>query len=317
MDVYTLIDSDTDEARAFTTYRGYWMALAEHVESGYGDPPFAVLLAELEARGLRRLGGRPCRGDGQLVQSALLNAWSSELALYLVDLDNSERLWLANQWGQVKSYYATTRAASAWLVAREGQAPTTHAGLLRAIAAQITGSQLYPCPWSLCCSALLPQPVYVGFTSPPEAISSLQTSADPYDRCAMMLRTTRDRDVRKHVEIEKQKLRRRRAPNGEFARQDARLPATTVFDFAWRTRTRSNYGDPAMFYVGTLTPERSREYASAIRAFTSATMFLFEAMIAQRARKTLIDSAVHFMSRDRSRLAEDVMVPRLKTLGLL
>ena len=106
-------------------------------------------------------------------------------------------------------------------------------------------------------------------------------------------------------------------PNGEFDRQDARLAPTTVFDFAWRTRTRSNYGDPAMFYVGTLTPDRSRQYAEAIRLFTAATMFLFEAMIVQRAHGLLRDTAVHFISRDRSRLAEQIMVPRLQTLGLL
>ena len=90
-----------------------------------------------------------------------------------------------------------------------------------------------------------------------------------------------------------------------------------MFDFAWRTRTRSNYGDPAMFYVGTLTPDRSRQYAEAIRLFTAATMFLFEAMIVQRAHGLLRDTAVHFISRDRSRLAEQIMVPRLQTLGLL
>ncbi len=72
-----------------------------------------------------------------------------------------------------------------------------------------------------------------------------------------------------------------------------------------------------MFYVGTLTPQRSRQYAEAIRIFTASTMFLFESMIAQRAHAVLRDTAVHFICRDRSRLAEEIMVPRLETLGLL
>jgi hypothetical protein len=58
LDVYALIDADTDEARTFTTYRGYWVSLAEHIERDYGSPPFDQLLAELERRCLRRLGGR-------------------------------------------------------------------------------------------------------------------------------------------------------------------------------------------------------------------------------------------------------------------
>lgn len=149
LDVYALLDADTDEARTFTTYHGYWLALAAHVEREYGEPPFPALLGQLEARGLRRLGGRPCSGDESLLRSALLNAWSTELSLHLVDIDDTGRLWLSNQWAQVQSYYATSRAASAWLVARDGQAPKTHAGLLQAVAAQVAGSRLYPCPWSL------------------------------------------------------------------------------------------------------------------------------------------------------------------------
>src|SRR5581483_7936916 len=103
-------------------------------------------------------------------------------------------------------------------------------------------------------------------------------------------------------------IRKKRAPNGEYKRQDARLRATTIFDFAWRTRTRSNYGDPAMFYVGTLSPDRSRDYADAIRIVTGATMFLFEAMIAQKAPKILEESATHFTTRDRARISDTVII---------
>lgn len=317
LDVYAFTDADTGEAKAFTTYLGYWVSLAEHIEQLYGDPPFAALYADLQSRGLAKLSGKPLAGDADLLRSVFLNAWSSELALYLVDLENAERLWLGNQWGQVQSYYATSRAATAWLLARDGNAPDTHAALLRAMSAQVTSSRLYPCPWSLTCSSLDPSPVYDGFPAPPNAISNLSLAADPYDRCAMMLRTTRDRDVRRQVEQVKRDLRKGRAPNGEYARQDARIRATTVFDFAWRTRTRSNYGDPAMFYVGTLTPDRSRDYASAIRTVTSATMFLFEAMVAQKAKKVLDETATHFTARDRARISDDVIVPRLQTLGLI
>jgi hypothetical protein len=317
LDVFALTDADTDEAKAFTTYLGYWVSLAEHVNLIYGDPPYAALHASLRDQGLGKLAGKPLAGDPDVLRSALLNAWSSELALYLVDLENAERLWLGNQWAQVQSYYATSRAASAWLVAHQGTAPDTHSGLLRAMSAQVTGMRIYPCPWSLTCSAVGPPPVYGGFPSPPTAISNLSVDADPFDRCAMMLRTTRDRDVTRHVEQVKRQLKKSRAPNGEYSRQDGRVRATSVFDFAWRTRTRSNYGDPAMFYVGTLTPERSREYASAIRAVTTATMFLFEAMIAQKAKTVLDDAATHFTARDRARISDLVIVPRLRELGLL
>jgi hypothetical protein len=217
----------------------------------------------------------------------------------------------------VKSYYATSRAGTAWLLARNGNAPENHTKLLRAISADISGMQLYPNPWALCCSARYPSPTYDGFPAQPGWISSLAADADPHDRTAMMLRTTREREVERLVDAVKKRKRRKKAPEGEQQRQDDGLAATTIVDFAWRMRTRSNYGDPAMFYVGTLTPDRAREYAEAIRTFTSATMFLFEAMVSQKARKLVVETAVHFTSRDRARIADQVLVPRLQALGLI
>jgi hypothetical protein len=317
LDVYAITDADTDEARTFTTYSGYWIALAEHIHHEYGQFPYPGLLDQLGGRGLSKLASKHAPYDEGELRSLLLNAWSSEVALYDVDLDNQKRLWLANQWAQVKSYYACTRMAGAWLLVRDGGTPDNHSGLLRAFSAQVKGTKLYPSPWSLCCSGRYPEVEYLGFPRTPEWVSPLAATGDRYDRTAMMLRTTRERDIERLVEIVKKKRRMRRAPNGERKRQDECLLPTTVFDFTWRMRTRSNYGDPAMFYVGTLTPERAQDYAVAIRTFTGATMFLFEALVSQKARGLVVDAAVHFTSRDRAKIADEVLVPRLQTLGLL
>ena len=193
----------------------------------------------------------------------------------------------------------------------------THRGLLNAVSAQVTGSRLYPAPWDLHCSSLHPVPKYWGFTNPPHSCSNLAATADRHDRAAMLLRTTRKRGVDKKVEEVKQKRKLTRAPAGEHQRQDHGLASTTIFDFAWRMRARSNYGDPAMFYVGSLDHARARAYAVAVRTWTNATMLLFEAFIAQRARSVLEDAAVHFMSRDRSGFVEKLILPRLRYLGLL
>jgi hypothetical protein len=316
LDVYAFTDADTDEAHTFTTYSGYWSALMEHIEQEFGLFPYPNLLVELEARGLTKLASKRAACDEQMLRSLLLNAWSSELAMYDVELDNP-RLWLSNQWAQVKAYYANTRMATAWLLARDGRAPDNHARLLRAIAAQVSGQQLYPAPWSLGCTRRYPDPAYSGFARDPKTVSPLATSVDRFDRTAMMLRTTRERDIQRLVDEIKRKRGMRKAPNGESARQDRSLRPTTVFDFAWRMRHRSNYGDPAMFYVGTLTAERAKEYAVAIRTVTGATMFLFEALVTQKARALVADAAIHFTSRDRSKIADQVMVPRLRVLGVV
>jgi hypothetical protein len=88
LDVYALTDSDTDEARTFTTYSGYWLALVEHVEREFGMFPYPDLLAELERRSLTNLASKQAACDEDQLRSLLLNAWSSELAMYDVELDN-------------------------------------------------------------------------------------------------------------------------------------------------------------------------------------------------------------------------------------
>jgi len=78
LDVYALTDADSDEARAFTTYLGYWVSLAEHITELYGDPPFEALFAGLRAGGLARLSSKPLSGDADVLRGALLNAWSAK-----------------------------------------------------------------------------------------------------------------------------------------------------------------------------------------------------------------------------------------------
>jgi len=318
IDVYSLVDADSAEARTFTTYLGYWVCLAAHLQIRYGDDCCPPLLDELKSRKcFRSLPGKGKPADPESIRALLLNGWTSELRLNLIDLDDDERLTLANHGAPIDAYYATSRHATAWLCLRDGTAPSTHRGLLNAMSAQVSGSRLYPPPWDLLCTGLHPQQSYEGFPSPPGSCSNLAGTADHHDRAAMMLRTTRQRGVDKKVQEVKTKQKLARAPGGEKQRQDRSLPATTVFDFAWRMRARSNYGDPAMFYVGALEATRARAYGASVRTWTNATMFLFEALIAQRAKSLLEEAAVHFMSRDRSGLADELIIPRLRTLGLV
>lgn len=297
---------------------GYWACMSDHLQHRYGADCAQSLLTELRSRpSFRSLSGKGKLTNPDNVRELLLNGWTSELRLNLIDLDDHKKLILANHGAPIDAYYATTRHATAWLCARDGNAPKTHRALLNAMATQITGSPLYPPPWDLCCTALTPDAVYRGFTIPPGTCSNLALDADRDARAAMLLRTTRKRDLDKRVDELKQRRKLKKAPAGERARQDRQLAATTIFDFAWRMRARSNYGDPAMFYVGSLGHDRARAYAAAVRTWTSATMFIFEALIAQRTKSVVEDAALHFISRDQSDLAEVLIVPRLQTLGLL
>jgi len=317
LDVYAIVDQDTDEARTFTTYLGYWDCLAELVTRVHGKDPYASILSALRAnRVVTGLSGRPFSGPTAALRELLLNAWNSELTLYLVD-PGDPKLQTANQWNSVYAYYATGRAAVAWLVARDGVAPSAHRPLLRALAAQVSGrNPLFPEPWSLACTRLDPI-AYTGFATAPSPCSNLSSSVPPHDRAGLLLKTTRARRIDDLVADVKRRKKLTRAPNGERGRQDRAADATTVFDFTWRSRTRANYGDPSMYYMGTLTPERASAYIRSVRTFTAATMFVLETLVAHRTPAVVRDAGVHFTSRDRSGVSDSVLVPRLRALGLL
>lgn len=314
---FGFVDADSDEAKAFTTYLGYWECLARCVTETYGEDFIDPLVADLQSRmAFRKLTSSQFRGDAAELRSLLLNGWNSEVALYLVD-DDDDRLMAQNQWNNVYAYYASGRAALAWLLVLTGNAPKSHRRLLDTIADRVTAGSLYPSPWNLSCTAVRPVDTYAGFATPPVATHNLDRSADCFGGVAKMLKTTRARRVR---ELRDQQLAAQglsRSPRGFEAKVDAGATATTIFDFMWRSRARANYGDPSMFYVGTLDQWRSRDYVRAVRTSTSATMLLFEALVAQKAKDTLVDAAVHFMSRDRTKITEDVLAPRLRGLGLI
>jgi hypothetical protein len=124
-DPFSFVDADTDEARTFTTYMGYWDGLARVITSTYGTAVHAPLVAELRGRKpFRSLQGSRFSGDNDVVRQLLLNAWNSELGLYLVD-DNDIRLMAQNQWNNVFAYYATAASVGACTGVRVGGGVTT------------------------------------------------------------------------------------------------------------------------------------------------------------------------------------------------
>lgn len=316
LDVFAFLDSDSGEARGFTTYLGYWDGLARMITRTYGSRFEPELIAVLQQRRpVRKLLAKRFVGDPQVLAKIVLNGWAQELGLYAVDVDDP-RLMLQNLWNNVQSYYAASAVARAFLYVRSGEIPPqTHAGTLRAVAGLIS-QDLFPSPWNLCCTGEKPL-TYTGFATFPDECHNLTAGPDCDAIVAKALKTTRKRDLDQAVAQKKQALKLARAPHGLRRSTDADSRATTVFDYLWRNRTRSNYGDPSMFYVGALSQERSVRYVESVRLVTSATMLLFEMLIAQRAPKALEETAIHFISRDRTKITDELLGGRLRAIGLL
>ncbi|WP_420451785.1 hypothetical protein [Ilumatobacter sp.] len=315
LDVYALVDSDSDEARAFTTYLGYWDCLARAVEAEFGSDPIPQLVSDVASRSaFQKLQNRAFAGSSEVLKGLLLNGWNSEQNLYLVDPDDP-RASIQTQWINVFAYYSSGRAALAWLLVQNGSAPTSHRALLKSLAA-LTRSSLIPAPWDRRCESHRPLN-FSGFTATPTEVSNLASDVDCYDLVAKMLKTTRGKRIDDLLTEQKRRRSVGRARNGERAAIDHRTEPTTVFDFMYRSRARANYGDPSMFYMGHLTDARSAAYLTAVRSVTNATMGLFELLIAQRAGDLLLDAATHWMARDRSGISDRVLKARLRTIGVV
>jgi len=316
LNVYGLIDADTAEARAFTTYMGYWEAIAGVIEDRYGIEYHQPLVNDLRARRpVKKLTGQPFKGSAQALSELLLGAWTQELGLYAVD-DDDPRLMLQNLWNNVYAYFATSRAAAGFLLVRNSTVPTNHRKTLKALAASVGGSAIFPQPWSLACTRHMAL-TFKGFDQAPQEVSNLAARPNPYDLIAKCLKTTRGKRLEELKKEKRQILGKSQLPKGEGARIDNHCELTTVFDFLWRSRTRSNYGDPSMFYVGTLDHARSQRYIQSVRLVTGATMLLFEVLVAQRAPDVVAEAGVHFMSRDRSPISGGVLGERLRSIGVL
>ena len=316
LDVFALLDADSAEAKAFTTYMGYWGAIAGVIEDRYGFEYHQPLVADLRSRRpVKKLSCRLFKGDERALSELLLGAWTQELGLYSVD-DDDARLMLQNLWNNVYAYYATSRAAAGFLLVRNNTAPTSHRKTLKALSDIVKSSTTFPQPWSLACTRYAPLS-FKGFDYAPGEVSNLAANPNPYGLLAKGLKTTRGKRLETLVDERRQSLRKRRLPNGERARIDERIEPITVFEFLWRARTRSNYGDPSMFYVGTLDHARSRRYVQSVRFVTGATMLLFEVLVAQRAPEVVAEAGVHFISRDRTQRSDEILGERLRAVGAL
>ncbi len=318
VDVWGFVDSDTDEARTFRTYLGYWNALDDLIVETYGDAPIARIHRALQGdRSFQRLAIRRFSGDVATLRARLVNSWAHEQQLYVIDHDNPDLLRVVNHGAPVPAYYSVAQCLCAWSVVRTNTEPNGHRAVLRGIAQQVNASPgRYPPPWNLRCTGVEGERRYDGFRTGPQPCSNLSIDAPPLDRVAQCLHTTRRRTLERSLDEAKRRERRQRARRGERSRIDADLLATTVFDFLLRARTRSSYGDPGMYYMGQLGDADVVRFARSVRRVTAATAFLLLALITQWAPEVVADAASHFISRDRSRITEEMLVPRLVQLGM-
>jgi hypothetical protein len=141
--------------------------------------------------------------------------------------------------------------------------------------------------------------------------------SDLPDWVAMMLRTTRGRlfDDAKILWAQRNRTgdgkNYQRVPAKHQNTLAARLEPTTIFNFLYRMRTRSNYHDANAFLVGIDAGDDALLFNAGIINVLRATLFVFECAIAQSVGRPTFERFASSFARDVGTMAEQTVARRL------
>lgn len=303
--------------KSFRAYCNYLVEIAQSIEGRYGaddDLLDGVYSAVLESPALHRIQRHPLKESAaEDFYAGLRKGWGF---LRRVQREVEDRGFFdeeANALLPYSAWYAVHHIGRAFAAASRQTVPGNHLALLHDLARTVVTRGLLPFPWSAWCEGC-PQLGSHRFNG----IDQIETvhvlsSPDPAsarNRLAMMLRTTREKDLDKAFEGQ----RKRNVPPGQtqrrLSRDDKRKFAdrfapTTIFDFLYRLRTRASYGEADLFVLGSRDQDDARRFAVALAVVCDATVGALEALIATYVGPmTLADAAVRYSERTRSTLVE-------------
>ena len=105
---------------------------------------------------------------------------------------------------------------------------------------------------------------------------------DFYPRFAKMLETTRDLRLARLRKEWLRKNNRKKMMAAEKEALAARLHATSVFDYLWRLRIRSNYGDVSAFLMSGVEDRSHGAFHNGLVSLASAICLLIQSLIVAR-----------------------------------
>lgn len=309
-------DEEEDRTRRFQVNKNYLVALSQHLHERYG----AGLEASSEGllREARQLEGfsriqRNVSVDVGACRSALSLSWTGPIQLELASWSQVQfNLPYTNAWAPVHAYYAVYGAARAWLVA-QGQTTTSHSSTLKAIGSEVLSRHLYPAPWNVSCSGCCHDRSH-SFHGSPDGLTPaaprllLETPAPTtfWPRYMKMLETTRKHVLQQRYDDWKKQHGKKRISMERKLEISEAVPPTTVFDFLWRLRVRSNYHGIEHFLMTNVPDSWHQEFYEAIRLLTHLSSLLFDCWLAQKMGRDEYGAAVDEFMKYRGSSPEPV-----------
>jgi hypothetical protein len=302
-------DSIPQSVAAFLTYKRYLQHLELALTKTYGtEPAFGRNVREAvdSVPAVQHIKRRSL--DPKLraaVARELGMAWNTESGIRVLSEIDPTRLPSLLPGATVNSYFAIYHGARAWIVGSGQPRHDTHAQVLHTLGNAAAKRQLFPPPWDLVCSGYptareaqfqgLSNDIILG---PLHNFQRARSDETLHTSLRMLLRTTRARTFENRKADWRKQNKKAGVPAAVAHELAKRLPPTTFFDFFWRVRVRSDYRDIDAFIPGGGQPYHAVEFQQALTTIVSATLALFEALIAHSSGpEVLSDAGRSFVKR--------------------
>ncbi|MCH8994385.1 MAG: hypothetical protein IH959_05375 [Chloroflexi bacterium] len=308
---------DEERARAFTVHLNYVSSLASFLLDRYGPEPRLVqnlLAAQRCLPGFRRVQARRLL-QGGAIGRFLRISWASELQLRLGAAGERTTLRYSNVWAPVHAYYAMYMSLQSWFAANKmGHLVDDHSSSLRTISNHISSRAFFPDPWRVTCDGCpqLGQVVFHGVPTDEDPRRRIEVLARPspdtfWPRFCKMLETTRA--IRLERNFREWKRRNGRKAMHRWEKQDVSedLVPTTVFDFCWRLRIRSNYRDVTIFFSPSVSDRQHQEFRDSLIALSNCTCALIESLVVAAGARSLYEAAAEGFLRDAGAAVGDTL----------
>jgi len=310
---------------AFRTHSNYLRAFARLVAPGAGTTDDALAIVAATVASFPAVGRTLAGKHGAL--NSLSIAWRTELLLDLTAsaLADDEFVKLANTWAVIQVYYVFYHCTQALAQAKGHPRAPSHPKTQNQFYDFWGARALLISPWTLAFG-------HSGYRNVPPSVQ-VQHPIHPWSTCddltcwslaVMALRTTREDavlDTLAQKRADGQRERRKawdakeaaRVQHGLKAHKRPRFPKpqltteektqarqrvrpSTIMDYLFRLRIRTNYEDSAMFTDGPEVEGASLEVLHNLRRLSAATLLVHELTLAELlGRDTLLEQVTRFL----------------------
>ncbi len=284
-DYYTLFERENDLLLRFQAYLYYIVAINQFIEHEYGcqSNMAGLLNAQKELKAYKKIQREKNIYRNKLKQLLYLS-WASEIQMRMAGNYGKDLMQFANSWAPIHAYYSVYMSAQAWFLCMNCKEQiSNHSSSLSVIANTIKERKLLPLPWSVYCTGysntfefeFANRPDMPALENPFRVIN--QPSIENFwERYSVMLKTTRQEKLESRFAEWKRKHGRKSISKAEKINSSKEVSPTTIFDFFWRLRIRSNYTDITSFLASDVSIESHKLFYENIVHFTTATSALLQ-----------------------------------------